>query len=103
MKKLLAIIALTAFFTSCEKEDQQCPVVKPENVPSSVADGFNAKYTGTTVETWFSKDGMYVAAFEINGEDRFAKFDGKGSFQSEFKEDDGDYDNGCECEEEDDD
>ena len=108
MKKLLALLFLLPF-SSCEKcdlfekDDETCPVITAESVPQEVMAAYSSTYSAYTVETWFNKDGYYVAAFEKNGEDYFAKYDSGGNFVKEFIEDDSEYESGCECEEEDDD
>lgn len=110
MKNLLFLLAVTGMLTSCEKweigqeEDEiSCPVIAQESIPKVVTDAYTAKYPSVSAEIWFDKNGTYVAAFEKDGKDMFAKFGSDGNFITEFKEDDSEYESGCECEEEDDD
>lgn len=107
MKKIFAILIISSFFSSCEKcdlfdkDDDACPIVVAESVPAEVSAAYNTAYPGYTVENWFNKDGYFVAAFEKNDADYFAKYDSGGNFIKEFQEDDSEYESGCECEEED--
>jgi hypothetical protein len=106
---LFPLFVVTLSFTSCEKcdlfekDDEACPVITAESVPQEVIAAHNSTYSAYAVENWFNKDGFFVAAFEKNGDDYFAKYDSGGNFRLEFREDDAEYESGCECEEEDDD
>lgn len=102
MKIILIVPLMAILLLACEKDEIEntCPVISSESVPEQIVSGFTAKYPGTTVETWFNKEGSYVAGFEKDGKDRFAKFGSDGNFQNEFKEDDNEFESGCECEDE---
>lgn len=105
MKYLVTLFAVSLLLISCEKEENEntCAIIGLESIPKSVTDGFTAKYPGVTVENWFDKNGAFVASFEKDRKDLFAKFGSDGNFITEFKEDDSEYESGCECEDEDED
>jgi len=115
MKKLLIISVAVLLFASCEKlgwekKDKPCPTVSADAVPAAVTKAFSDKHPGIAVTTWFNKDSKgYAAKFDSNGKEALDFFDNSGNFQKEEidndnqqgNHDDGDDDEGCECDTED--
>lgn len=115
MKKFAIIGALLVTLTSCDKEgdcdwfdkEDECETVAQENVPTEVRASFEAKYSGSPVETWFNVDDKgFTALFTKDGIKNLAAFDNAGNFlkcetEDEYDENEDEHEDECECEVED--
>jgi hypothetical protein len=74
MKKLLFAVSIVALVVACSKENNKdgnetenpCPVISASVVPAVVISGFQTKYPGDSVITWFRKDSIDYCAYFIH-------------------------------------
>lgn len=114
-KQILLLAALFIIFIACKKnnepgeQDNLCPVVSKDSVPSVVQASFTNKYPSDIVVAWYNKDGQgYCAAFLKGGvSETIADFDNSGHFILEetdvnqdgnFEDSTGTKVQGCTCE-----
>ena len=93
MKKLLFAVSVVALVVACSKESKKdgnetenlCPVVSASAVPAEVISGFQTKYPGDSVITWFKKDSIGYCAYFIQpvNQRKLSEFTPTGTFVSE--------------------
>lgn len=91
MKKVFAIVSLTAIIYSCNKHEKkendlpECPVISADAVPSNVKQAFASKYPAESVITWFDKSGSGYCAYFIQSGNikKLTEFSTSGTFINE--------------------
>ena len=93
MKKLLFALSVLVLVIACSKENKNdgnesenlCPVVSASSVPPAVISGFQTKYPGDSVITWFKKDSIGYCAYFIHpvNQRKLSEFTSTGVFVSE--------------------
>jgi major membrane immunogen (membrane-anchored lipoprotein) len=117
MKKLITIICAAVLLVSCNKEDRNenvCPTMQRESIPSSALNHFDSTYVGASNVTWFNVDSKSICAvFDLNNNEYEVIYNNAGGFVSEEIEleneqegkhedatDENDDEEGCECDRE---
>ena len=92
MKKIILLMAisfslLTNYSCDNEKNDKDNKELSSSDVPTSVKDAFNSKYTNATDVKWEdaheNNEQTYKAKFTLNGKRMKAEFDSNGTFIKE--------------------
>lgn len=78
-RTVMALLIATGVTLGVNAQEKEKKEVDRQNVPQEVQNSFKSKFANASDVEWKMKEDKYVAKFDMNNADHFAKFDASGT------------------------